>query len=199
MTTLIDLIRHGEPEGGALYRGHIDHPLSELGWRQMHNAVAGDKPWQQIVSSTLSRCSAFAEQLSGRHHIPLQYESRFMEIGFGEWEGKSAEQLEAERKEEFYAFYDDPVNNTPTGAEPLMDFRQRVLTAWDEMLKQYQDQHVLVVGHAGMMRVILAEILQMPINAMYRIQIPNAALSRISITGSGATAYPQLHFHAGQL
>ena len=37
--TVIDLIRHGEPEGGKRYRGQIDHPLSATGWQQMWDAV----------------------------------------------------------------------------------------------------------------------------------------------------------------
>ena len=55
--TLIDLLRHGEPEGGRAYRGHsIDDPLSETGWQQMWAAVGYHKPWEQIVSSPLQRC-----------------------------------------------------------------------------------------------------------------------------------------------
>ena len=38
--TIIDLIRHGQPQGGSVYRGHgVDDPLSELGWQQMWKAV----------------------------------------------------------------------------------------------------------------------------------------------------------------
>ena len=45
--TLIDMIRHGEPVGGRRYRGQIDDPLSEKGWRQMWAAVAAwVKNWQ---------------------------------------------------------------------------------------------------------------------------------------------------------
>ena len=39
--TIIDLIRHGEPEGGRAFRGHsIDDPLSEKGWQQMWDVLA---------------------------------------------------------------------------------------------------------------------------------------------------------------
>lgn len=38
--TIIDLIRHGEPEGGRMIRGQgVDHPLGALGWAQMCAAV----------------------------------------------------------------------------------------------------------------------------------------------------------------
>ena len=60
--TLIDFIRHGEPEGGRRYRGNaVDDALSEKGWQQMWGAVGDRPPWQQIISSPMRRCSAFAE------------------------------------------------------------------------------------------------------------------------------------------
>ena len=55
--TLIDIIRHGEPVGGKRYRGQIDDPLSEKGWQQMRDAVAGHNPWDVIISSPLARCN----------------------------------------------------------------------------------------------------------------------------------------------
>ena len=39
--TTIDLLRHGEPLGGGRYRGQMDDALSEKGWQQMWQAVAG--------------------------------------------------------------------------------------------------------------------------------------------------------------
>lgn len=199
MTTVVDLIRHGEPIGGHIYRGRLDHPLTETGWQQMRTAVADDAPWQNIITSPLSRCADFAHELAQQLTIPVKEQADFMEIAFGLWEGKSAQQLEDENKAEFYAFYDDPINNTPPQAESLLSFEQRVLSAWNSLLKDYQDKHILLVGHAGVMRIIISHILQMPLDAMYRINIPNAGISRISISGQGARAYPQLLFHAGTL
>ena len=199
MATVVDLIRHGEPIGGHIYRGHLDHPLTDKGWQQMRTAVGEQAPWQHIVTSPLSRCAEFAYQLGQQLTIPVKEQADFMEIGFGHWEGKSAQQLEDESKAEFYAFYDDPINNTPPQAEPLVSFEQRVSAAWNSLLEEYQDKHVLVVGHAGMMRIIISHVLQMPLDAMYRINIPHAGISRISVSGQGARAYPQLLFHAGSL
>ncbi|MCX4188204.1 histidine phosphatase family protein [Methylophaga sp. OBS4] len=197
--TVIDLLRHGEPEGGHCYRGQIDDPLSALGWQQMRQIVPAELPWQQIVTSPLSRCAAFAEELTRSSGLPLTYEPRFMEIGFGEWEGKTATELEAADKQAFYAFYDDPLLNTPPGAEPLNEFQQRIVAAWRDLLNQYQQRHILLVAHAGTIRMILAHVLDIPLHAVFRIQVPYAGLSRISVSDAGARAYAQLQFHAGRL
>ena len=37
--TIIDLLRHGEPDGGQKFRGAVDDPLSPHGWEQMRSAV----------------------------------------------------------------------------------------------------------------------------------------------------------------
>ena len=47
------------------------------------------------------------------------------------------------------------------------------------------------------MRIIISQILRMPLDGMYRIQIPYAGMSRISVTRGDARAYPQLVFHSG--
>ncbi|MEW6253578.1 MAG: histidine phosphatase family protein, partial [Planctomycetota bacterium] len=64
MSTLIDLMRHGEPVGGRRYRGQVDDPLSEKGWAQMRAAVGEAAPWHHVVSSPLLRCREFAETLA---------------------------------------------------------------------------------------------------------------------------------------
>ena len=74
---VIDLIRHGEPEGGRRYRGATDDPLTAAGWRQMEAAVAG-LSWQRIYSSPLVRCADFARHLifcgaGQRNLIELEY------------------------------------------------------------------------------------------------------------------------------
>lgn len=199
MAFLIDLIRHGEPQGGKRYRGQLDDPLSELGWQQMRSATMDNPPWQQIVSSTLSRCADFAKELEVKHAIPLQLDTQFTEIGFGDWEGKTASELEQQDKAAFYAFYDDPIRNTPANAEPLLDFQRRIQQAWQTLLEQHADKHILLVAHSGVIRMILTQVLAMPLEAMFRIQVPYASVSRIVIYNEGPRLYPQLQFHAGKL
>jgi len=197
--TLIDLMRHGEPEGGPRYRGHIDHPLTKQGWEQMRTQIGDTLPWQEIITSPLLRCAEFAEELARETGLPLAYEPRLMEIYFGDWEGKTAAELEKQDKQAFYAFYDNPLANTPPGAESLEDFQNRVCAAWQDIQHQYQQRHVLVVTHGGSIRIILAQILNMPLEAIFRLDVPYAAISRIQLLGKGAQQQAQLKFHAGKL
>lgn len=178
--TCIDLLRHGEPVGGRRYRGQVDDALSEKGWEQMWDAIGADPEWQQIVSSPLLRCSAFAASLAESLALPVHVEPRFREVGFGDWEGKTRDELDRLDPGQIARFYQDPVNHRPSGAEPLGEFTGRVQAAFDEMLEQFTGQSVLVVAHAGVIRVILAYALDIPFASMYRISVPGAGISRIT-------------------
>jgi len=199
VSTTIDLIRHGEPVGGRRYRGQIDDPLSDKGWRQMREAVGEHHPWDIIYSSTLSRCSEFARELAVRHALPLEFDARLMEIGFGSWEGRTAEELMRDDPETLSRFWSDPLNHRPDGAESLSDFRDRVVAVWQEIIEAQAGRHILVVGHAGMMRMIIRHVLEMPLENLFRLQVPNAGISRIQVDGRGKEALPRLIFHAGSL
>ena len=187
MSTIVDLMRHGEPVGGRRYRGQIDDPLSEKGWAQMHAAVGESVPWTRIVSSPLLRCRAFAETLAERHRLPLALDERLKEVGFGAWEGKSAAEIEQAAPGTLARFKADPLNARPQGAEPLVDFHARVAAALDDLLAQHNGQHVLLVGHAGVMRMALAWALQIPLEHAYRIEVATASLTRLRFDAGRAS------------
>ncbi|MCU7840187.1 MAG: histidine phosphatase family protein [Candidatus Thiodiazotropha sp. (ex Troendleina suluensis)] len=179
--TTIDLLRHGEPVGGRRYRGQIDDPLSERGWEEMWHAVSGKRPWQAIISSPLQRCSQFAQALSNKLDISLEFDDRLKEVGFGIWEGQSGEQLRAQDRSILSRFYNDPVNHRPDNAESLEVFNHRVNMAYQQAAEQHSGKHLLIVAHAGVIRSMLIHALQAPIQSMYRISIASASLSRIQI------------------
>jgi len=177
---IIDLIRHGEPQGGPRYRGDgIDDPLSDKGWRQMWDAVGEDAPWDFLISSPMMRCRAFAEQLASRHDIDVTIEKDFREVGFGSWEGLNKDQVRERNLQEYDGFYRDPINNRPQGAEPIHDFIDRVTSAYDTLISQHSGKHGLIVGHAGVIRAIISHAIGAGPDTLYRIAVKNAAIARI--------------------
>jgi broad specificity phosphatase PhoE len=184
-TTRIDLIRHGQPEGGNRFRGHgVDDPLSPVGWQQMRTTAAAIPDWERVVSSPMRRCLAFAEWLSTERGLPISVEQDLREVGFGAWEGSDRDELRDRRREEFDAFYRDPVNNRPAGAEPLADFGRRVSQTLIGLSERYGGERVLVVAHAGVIRAAVGFILQSEPVYWYRTDVANAALTRIEFDRS---------------
>lgn len=178
--THIDLLRHGEVEGGSCYRGITDDPLSATGWKQMHNKLSGAPAhWDIIISSPLSRCHAFAKALADKRQLTFISTSAFQEINFGDWEGKTAAQINITDNQLLTLFYSNPVDYPPPNSEPFMQFQQRVLQAWIELHETHHGKRILLITHAGVIRVILANILGCDIEHSFRLKIAHTCLSNI--------------------
>lgn len=178
----IDVIRHGEPVGGSRYRGSgVDDPLSERGWQQMWGAIGSFHDWGSIYSSPMKRCHEFAEQLALRNRVPLIVEQNLREIGFGQWEGKTRKELIEADAAGFAAFFADPASHTPQGAENVLDFQARIAAVFDKVISNSEEEQVLIVTHAGVIRAMLGAALHLSPEAMYRINITNAGITQFEL------------------
>lgn len=180
---IIDLIRHGEPEGGRRYRGATDDPLTAEGWRQMEAAVAGEASWRRIHTSPLRRCAAFAQALGERLGVPVHEDARLQELGYGVWEGLTPEEIHLRDPGQLTRFFNDPLAHPPAGAEPLADFQRRVLAGWGDILRRSAGEQALLIAHAGTLRAVLGHVLGMPLPNMFRISVGYAARIRIRSEG----------------
>lgn len=190
--TQLDFLRHGEPVGGRKYRGQTDDPLSDKGWAEMRSAVGTARPWQAIVSSPLSRCLAFAETLSKEMDVPLAVEDRLKEVAFGVWEGRTRSELKVADPDLLFNFKRDPIGARPAGAEDLDAFQSRVARAFDAMAEAYRGRHVLVVAHAGVIRMAICHVLGIPPAHAYRLQVGSAAMARFRVEERPAGRLAQL-------
>lgn len=179
-TCIIDLLRHGEPEGGVMYRGQRDDPLSDTGWAQMRDAAGRDQGWQHVISSPLRRCRDFARDLAGTRDLPLTVVPDLREINFGHWEGLTPEQVEARDPGRLAAFWADAEGHPPPGGELLSAFHHRVAGAWQTLIEAPPAEHLLIVAHGGVIRMMLAEVLGLsPARAMAGFQVPFACRTRV--------------------
>lgn len=175
-------MRHGEPRGGRRYRGdRIDDPLSDLGWTQMRDRVercrqTGHDGWTAILSSPLSRCRAFAEDLALARSLPLHIEPDLREIGFGVWEGLAHAEVPQVYPEQYRAFRADPVAGRPEGAEDMTAFARRVSNALQQWAETLAGQRVLVIGHAVVMRAALVWATEAPLRSITQIDTEYASL-----------------------
>ncbi len=133
----------------------------------MWDAVADHPDWQHITTSPLSRCLDFAQQLSKKLKTGYSVDDRFKEIGFGTWEGMTPDEILANDSNALNHFYKDPIGKRPEGAEPLESFSQRVWDAYNDISRKHVDQKVLIIGHAGVIRAITANILGMDLDHVY--------------------------------
>lgn len=148
-----------------------------------------------IVSSPLKRCREFAAHLCRQNNIPLQVNAAWREIDFGDWEGKTAEQIAAEDATALQRYYADPAQHPPPNGENHADFSRRVASGWQQLLDHHSGQHVLVITHAGVIRSVFQQILSVPFRQSLQIEIGHACLSRFKCYQDENGEFIQLSFH----
>lgn len=181
--TLVTLLRHGEVQGRAhVFRGSSDEPLSMEGEAQMRAVLTRlpGPPITRIASSPLQRCRKFAEAYAAECDVPLDVVHDLREKHFGRWEGLSRDEAAADDPLIYARFQlRDDTAAAPEG-EALGTFRQRVLHAWQDWLADADGGHRLLIGHAGVIRVLLQDVLGLPSTHIYRLALPTAAHCQIS-------------------
>lgn len=186
---VIDLLRHGETVAGKCFLGSTDAELSELGWKQMESANLSVN-YERVISSPLLRCCEFARRYAEGANIPLTIEPAFREIHFGEWEARVAEELWNEDQSSLSAFWNDPIKNTPPDGESLIVFKQRVMHGFSSLLSDMDENKLLLVCHAGVIKIILSDLLGVDLRDMNKLSIDHASVSRVSMWQQ----FPQINF-----
>ena len=175
---ILDLLRHGEPQGGRLYRGNQDDALTDKGWQQMLDSTQ-NKTWDFIATSPLIRCADFAKHLSTTQNTPYQIFDGLEELAFGDWQGRSASEIGQVVVDQFKA---NPIANRPPNAEYLYDFQARVLSIFEPIIQNKQQYgSTLIIAHAGVIRVIKSYLSQSPIENMFTIGVISGSCERFEI------------------
>ncbi len=186
MTLHLDLLRHGETERGGGLRGSLDDALTAKGWEQMRAAVVAQGPWDRLDSSPLQRCARFADELGARLDLPVSLEQDLQELHFGAWEGQSAAALMETDAEGLGRFWADPYGYTPPEGEPVGDFSRRVLGAVSRLHQAYAGERVLLISHAGVMRLLLARARGLPREQLLNVDVGHGGLFSLRVGADGA-------------
>ena len=161
-STIITLVRHGKVAGPAALYGCTDIALSADGHRDLLrtlNSLHAQTPINQLISSPRLRCLQVAHEFSAQYQIPFHAEENLQEMHFGIWDGIPFDELGDEWKN-IEAFWESPHSMQPPNGESLTDFAARVINSWELLTKNTKAGHQIIVCHGGVIRIIIAHILQ---------------------------------------
>lgn len=155
----IHLIRNGLTKGNVegAYIGHIDEPLSEEGNEQIKQMIKDyDYPQVDLVmSSPLSRCTETAKLIYPDKN-PVIIDG-LIEYNFGEFEGKTAEQLQDEPL--FPDWLAGKEGVAPPFGESNEEFAKRIAKSFikivDSMISEGLTK-AAIVTHGGVIMAILS-------------------------------------------
>lgn len=194
MTRRLLLVRHGVTDWNreGRFQGHQDPGLSDEGVTEARLlaerlvATWGDDPLR-IVSSPLARARRSAELIAealtdaGRQ-VVLETDARLIEVGQGEWEGRTHAELLVADAERYAAWRHSNSDRQPPGAEPLADVLARVAACLDE-LTPVDGGSTCLVSHGGTLRLLTRLVLDLPPRRAWALDLDNASLSVLTQSG----------------
>lgn len=170
---MIYLVRHGKVElenGERRYIGHKDVPLSEEGNLQVKRLAKRlqEQKLFRIFCSDLTRSITTAKIIS--EHVQVEWESRqeLREVSMGTWEGKTFKEVIQHYPEEYAKRGQGLADYLIPGGESFKQAQARIVTAFSTIVTS-TDKDILLVGHAGINRLLLCHILGMPIERMFQL------------------------------
>lgn len=173
-STRIYLVRHGQVEGfeEKRYNGQADVRLTPLGFQQFGalRERLRDKPVAAVYSSDLSRCLEGARLLAAPHGLQPVAVPALRELHIGHWQGRTWEEIRRSHPAEWQGRLADIVNFRVRGAENLLDVRKRVRPVIRNLLDRHSGREIVIVGHGGVNRILLLDLLGAPLSSMFRLE-----------------------------
>jgi ribonuclease H / adenosylcobalamin/alpha-ribazole phosphatase len=194
--TRLVLLRHGVTDFTMARkldgRGGADPGLNALGQQQAAaaaravRAFLGDGP-VRVVSSSLARGVQTGSAVAAAMGVPLETDEDWDEQGFGDWDGKSVGQPAARSPAELARLREDDAY-ARVGGESHRDMAKRVLAAFERAASS--DLPVVVATHRKPIMVVLAHVLGIPHDRIWRLATSPASLTTVEMWSDGGAMVP---------
>ena len=171
---MVYLIRHAESIANTqgVYQGQTYNTfLSTLGIKQARALCQrlADIRFDIIYCSPLQRTIQTARVLG-----KLITEPALLETNHGQWEGLTKQTI-AKRWPKMYAqWFDDPTHVIFPRGESFLTTQKRVLAWWRKLDHRC---NVAAVTHDNILRIIIADILNLPLSSLWQFHLNPAAIT----------------------
>lgn len=151
--TTVGFVRHGEAENsvsGTVSNELNTCPLTTKGKKQITELAKEIKSqnFELIIASPILRTKQSAEILAEKLGIPVEFDDRIKEVGFGELDKHTEIEIEDQRAK------NDWMVKTPFGMESYVSLRQRTHAFMKDVLAKYAGKRILVVSHGDTLGVL---------------------------------------------
>ncbi len=188
------LARHGRTEWHRdnRYVSRTDIGIDETGREQARTLArrAREESSALVLSSPLERALLTAGPAAEACGVELETDDRLRELDFGDWEGKTFDEIRSEDPERAERFLESAEHGFP-GGEPLEEGATRILAVFEDLRLSHPGETVLVVAHNTLLRLGLCAMLGVPLGD-YRRRFPrvvNAATTEVRFGEEGGALY----------
>lgn len=173
------LLRHTQTAvpAGICY-GQSDVPLADSFFmeREAIRKTLEDVSFDKIFSSPLSRCKTLAEFIAAS--IPIEYDSRLMELNFGFWEKKDWNEIS--RTCHAQQWFDNYVDMACPGGESYAQLLSRVGSFIDG-LREKKYTNVLIVTHGGVIRSMNSILNDIQPHKAFELEVAYGSILKLEI------------------
>lgn len=183
--TRLYLLRHGEVEARyhRVFGGRIDMELSPLGHQQVQ-ALADyfqRHPPHVMYASPMKRVQQTLAPLAKWTGLKPVILPGLREVDFGVWTGLSWDQVYERFKVSAFDWLNQLENGSIAEAESTADFRRRVDESLKQILHHSPNREIAVIAHGGVIRMILALLLDLPFARMSMFDIEYASITKVKL------------------
>ena len=184
--TCLLLIRHARAaQPGDLRLPGLDLALDAHGEAEAQSLADRLRDFAPVLvsSSDARRTRQTGEIVAAACRIPLRVNPALREMDFGSWGGRTVADVVA-AEPAAGAWFAHPDTGAPPGGERVPDAAARVLGALQALAVDHTGP-VVVVGHAGSLRLAVAQAIGMPLSSYWRLRLDCASLSVATWTADG--------------
>ncbi len=189
--TQLFLIRHGEvaqPYQGV-FAGRTDVELSENGKKQARITAKYllSQHISTVYSSPMKRVRQTVEEFEKLSLIQPVFIDELVEIDFGAWTGLTFDEVSRRFNVSAYSWLEQLEYGSIPGAETATQLKDRIKVALDKVLLQSKDRNVAIFCHGGIIRVIMSELLDIPLVKFGKIGIDYCSVNKVCVNERGAS------------
>ncbi len=158
--TIICLLRHGKTDWNEEMRiqGRKNSPLSKNGVIQVHQwgKFLHNISIDRIISSDLGRVKETVAIIQTYiPSVPVEYTADLREQSWGDWEGKTFDDLHTHHAEEFQKQVNAGWDFCPPGGESRQQVLARALAVTWDIFDRFPGEQILLVSHEGIVKSLI--------------------------------------------
>jgi len=179
---LIIFLRHGQAVNNTkrLLAGRTPGvPLTENGIKQAERIARFIKPFNisAIYSSPIERAEKTAAIVAKHNSLEYKVDDRLIELDMGKFTGMPYDQIFEKHGNVFLKFYDGELEIAHNGVETFTQVKNRILSMIDHVLKEHNNENILLVTHMDPIKAMISTIMNANANSMFELIIENASLT----------------------
>ncbi|MBU3190337.1 alpha-ribazole phosphatase [Clostridium bowmanii] len=178
----IYLLRHGQTEENrkSSYYGNLDISLNSIGISQGNSAKAffNDIKLDKVYISDKKRTREMTKLVLGQAEVEIIQDSRINETNFGDFEGKTYQEIKRLYPEECDCWQNNWMEFVPPRGESYIKLCERVKCFMEE-IKKLECDNILLCTHSGVIRAIYCYVMNENIDLFWKFGCKNGDISII--------------------